>query len=144
MTAWHTCLAPLAGVASRTAEHERILGCIKALQARRNQPGGYWIAKDDPHAAEEAVTGSCPLRDLDSSALLSHGASRIVSPYALTSWSGLLQLLGASGPAEIIRRVRHAEARRSEDPGAKIPDDATVARCTRLQSHEAATCTVTP
>jgi hypothetical protein len=52
------------------------------LRARRNQPGGYWIAKDDPRAADEAVTGSRPLHDLDSVALLSNGASRIVSPYA--------------------------------------------------------------
>jgi hypothetical protein len=56
----------------------------------------------------------------------------------------MLQLLGARGPAEIIRRVRHAEAHLPQDPGAKIPDDATVAHCTQLQSHEAATHLVTP
>jgi len=145
VTARRICLAPLAGVASGTSEYERVRdSCIEGLQARRNQPDGYWIAKDDPHAAEEAVTGSWPLRDLNSSALLSNGASRIVSPYALTNWSGMLELLGASGPAEIIRRVRHAEARRPENPGATIPDDATVAHCTRFQSHEAVTCTAMP
>lgn len=133
VTARRLCLAPLAGVASGTAEYERVrASCIGALQARRNQPGGYWIAKDDPRAAEEAVTGSCSLRDLRSSALLSNGASRIVSPYALTSWSGMLDLLSADGPAEIIRRVRHAEAPRSRNPRATTPDDATIAYCTRL------------
>lgn len=135
VTARRICTAPLAEVARGTAEYERIRDhCIEALQARRNHAGGYWIAKDDPHAAEEAVTGSCPLRDLDSAALLSNGASRIVSPYALTSWPGLLELLGTGGPAEIIRRVRQAEATISHSPGAEVPDDATVAHCNRLHS----------
>jgi hypothetical protein len=129
------CTAPLAGVARGTAEYERIRDCcIEALQARRNHPGGYWIAKDDPHAADEAVAGSCPLQDLDSVTLLSNGASRIVSPYALTNWPGLLEMLSAGGPGEIIRRVRQAEAAIAQNPEAKIPDDATVAYCTRLQS----------
>jgi hypothetical protein len=129
------CSAPLAGVASGTADYERVRdSCIEALQARRNQPGGYWIAKDDPQAAEEAVTGSSPLRDLDSAALLSNGASRIVSPYGLTSWSGMLQLLGVSGPAEIIRRVRRAEADSAENPNVGVPDDATVAHCALASS----------
>ena len=137
VTARRSCMAPLAEALRGTAEYEHIHGrCIQALQARRNQPGGYWIAKDDPHAAEEAVTGSCPLRGLDSAALLSNGASRIVSPYALTGWPGLLQLLGNGGAAEIIRRVRRAEAATSHSPGAVVPDDATVAYCDRLHSPD--------
>lgn len=137
VTARRTCMAPLAGVARGTAEYGRIRDqCIQALQARRNHAGGYWIAKDDPHAAQEAVTGSRPLRDLDSAALLSNGASRIVSPYALTSWPGLLELLGTRGPAEIIRRVRQAETRISHSPEAEVPDDATVAHCNRLHSPD--------
>jgi hypothetical protein len=131
------CTAPLADVAAGTPEYDRVRdSCIGALQARRNQPGGYWVAKDDPHAAEEAVTGSRPLRDLNSATLLSNGASRIVKPYHLTSWPGMLELLGARGPAEIIRRIRQAEARRPEDLNVGIPDDATIAHCTRLPRHE--------
>lgn len=133
VTARRTCSAPLAGIASGTAEYARIRdSCIEAMQARRNHPGGYWIAKDDPRAAAEAVTGRCQVDDLYSAALLSNGASRIVSPYDLTSWSGLVELLGADGPAEVIRRIRRAEADVSGSPGAKIPDDATAARCSRL------------
>jgi hypothetical protein len=125
------CLAPLEDVAMGTPEYDHTRdACIVALQARRNQPGGYWIAKDDPRAAEEAVTGSRLLHDLDGVALLSNGASRIVSPYGLTDWPGVLELLGARGPAEIIRRVRQAEARNSESPDIGVPDDATVAHCT--------------
>jgi Protein phosphatase 2C len=127
------CSASLDGVTRGTPEYDRIRdSCIEALQARRNQPGGYWIAKDDPHAAGEAVTGSRPLHDLHSVALLSNGASRIVSPYGLTDWPGVLELLGAGGPDEIIGRVRRAEAPTSPAPEVRVPDDATVVHCTNL------------
>lgn len=128
------CSAPLDGVPAGTPEYDRIRdSCIEAMWARRNQPGGYWIAKNDPHAAEEAVTGSRSLRDLGRLAVLSNGASRIVSPYGLTNWPGLLDLLDRYGPADIIRRVRRLEARTSGDPDAPVPDDATVAHCARPQ-----------
>jgi hypothetical protein len=134
VTARRTCMAPLAGVTPGTAEYDRIRDrCIESLQARRNHAGGYWIAKDDPHAAQEAVTGSYPLPDLRSAALLSNGASRIVTPYALTTWPGVLDLLRTEGPAEILRRVRQAEAAASH-PEAEVPDDATVAHCTQLHA----------
>ncbi|WP_327368379.1 integrase [Streptomyces sp. NBC_01217] len=127
------CSVPLEGVPEGTPEYDRIRdSCVKALRARRNQPGGYWIAKDDPRAAQEAVTGSRPLDDLDGVALLSNGAGRIVSPYGLTDWPGVLELLAANGPADVIRRVRQAEARTAEGPDARVPDDATVAHCTDL------------
>jgi hypothetical protein len=126
------CSAPLAGVPVGTPEYDRVrASCAEALRARRNQPGGYWIAKDDPHAAEEAVTGSRPLRDLEGVALLSNGASRVVSPYGLTDWPGVLALLAAGGPAAVLRRVRQAEAG-SVRPAAPVPDDATVVHCTHL------------
>jgi hypothetical protein len=137
VTTRRSCAAPLDGIPRGTPEYDRIRdSCIKALRARRNQPGGYWIAKDDPHAAEEAVTGSRPLHHLDSVALLSNGASRVVSPYGLTDWPGVLELLGTNGPADIIGRVRQAEARTSGDPDALVPDDVTVAHCTHLPRSE--------
>jgi hypothetical protein len=133
VTARRICSAPLDGVPEGTPEYDRIRdSCVEALRARRNQPGGYWIAKDDPHAAQEAVTGSRALHDLNSVALLSNGASRIVSPYGLTDWPGVLELLGANGPADIIRRVRRAEAGTSGGSDARVPDDATVAHCQHL------------
>jgi hypothetical protein len=114
-------------VRAGTSEFDRVRdSCVQAFRARRNQPGGYWIAKDDPRAAAEAVTGSHSLRDLRGVALLSNGASRIVSPYGRTDWPGVLALLGAGGPADLIHRVRHAE----DDTAS--PDDATVAHCTHL------------
>lgn len=116
------CTVPLEGLAAGTPEYERALpSVIDALRARRNQPGGYWIAKDDPQAAAEAVTGSMPVGDLAEAALLSNGASRIVDPYRLTDWPGVLELLRTAGPEAVLRTVRQAET------GAGEPDDATVA-----------------
>ena len=132
VTARRICSAPLEGLRAGTPEYDRVrASCVEAIRARRNQPGGYWIAKDDPGAAQHAVTGSRQLHDLRSAALLSNGASRIVSPYGLTDWPGVLDLLDGHGPAEIIHRVRQAEARNSAHPDAQPPDDATVLRCTR-------------
>ncbi|MBM0232783.1 hypothetical protein JNW91_13495 [Micromonospora sp. STR1_7] len=129
------CATPLEGLAQGTPEYERARdSCVTALRARRNQPGGYWIAKDDPRAAQEAVTGSRSLHDLNGVALLSNGASRIVSPYGVTDWPGVLELLAAHGPSGVIRRVRQLEAQAADGPNAQIPDDATVVHCTHLPS----------
>ncbi|MEV7327847.1 hypothetical protein [Micromonospora sp. NPDC093244] len=131
VSARRECAAPLDGVAPGTPEYDRVhASCVAALRARRNRPGGYWIAKDDRRAAREAVTGSSSLADLNAVALVSNGASRVVDPYGLTDWPGLLEQLRAGGPAGVIARVRQAEAR---DPGAQVPDDATVAHCTHLR-----------
>ncbi|MEV4211499.1 hypothetical protein [Micromonospora sp. NPDC049662] len=124
------CSAPLAGITPGTPEYDRIrASCALALRARRNRPGGYWIAKDDPRAAWEAVTGSVALDELHGIAVLSNGASRIVTPYGLTDWPGVRELLAADGPSGVIRRIRAFEARVSGDPDAVVPDDATVASC---------------
>lgn len=78
------CTSVLRGLSPGTPEHTRAqLSARDALRARRNQPGGYWIAKDDPHAATQAVSGSVPDGRLHGAALLSNGASRVVDPYRL-------------------------------------------------------------
>jgi hypothetical protein len=128
------CSQVLDGVAEGTPGYHRARQVyIEALRARRNQPGGYWIAKDDPGVAAQALTGSEPVSELAGAALLSNGASRIVDPYRLADWPDVLNLLRTKGPAELIRLVRAAEAGRSGQglpPGAKASDDATAAYCT--------------
>lgn len=114
----------LEGLAGGGDAYRRIL---RDLRAHRNQPGGFWVAKDDPRAADEAITGSCPVAGLAAAVLLSNGASRIVDRFRLAGWPQVLAVLAASGPAEVIRRVREAEAH-----GAVAPDDATIAHCTAL------------
>ena len=127
------CSSALRGLPTGTPEYERTKpSVIDALRARRNQPGGYWIAKDDPQAAMQAVTGSVPVGQLNGAALLSNGASRVVDPYRLAEWQTVLDLMRTNGPDEVLRRVRQAEtAARATDaiPALRRPDDATVAFC---------------
>jgi hypothetical protein len=112
----------LEAVSESGEEYRRIL---RELRAHRNQPGGFWLAKDDPRAADEAITGSCPISELTGAVLLSNGASRIVDRFQLADWPGVIALLASSGPAEVIHRVRQAEAHH-----AVAADDATIAYCT--------------
>ncbi|MDI1464021.1 protein phosphatase 2C domain-containing protein [Catellatospora sp. KI3] len=109
-----------------SAAYERVRAeGVSVMRANRNHPGGFWVAKDEPGAAAEAVTGSLPVTGLTAAALLSNGASRIADRYALADWPEVLSLLGTHGPAEVVDRVREAERR----PGGAAPDDATVAYC---------------
>ncbi|WP_406143290.1 integrase [Streptomyces sp. NBC_01012] len=103
----------------------RVLG---ELRSHRNRPGGFWVAKDDPRAADEAVTGSCPVSELSgAAALFSNGASGIVDRFGLCDWPEVMTVLASDGPDAVIRRVRRTEARH-----AVASDDATVVYCTGL------------
>jgi hypothetical protein len=111
-------------VAESQAERDEVLA---RLRAHRNRPGGFWLAKDDPRAADEALTGSHPRSGVSGAAVMSNGASRLVDHFAATDWPGLLADLAATGPADVIRRVRAAELRAGVSP-----DDATLAHATLL------------
>ena len=100
----------------------------RALRRARNRPGGYWVAAADPQAASQAVTGALPGGSLHRAVLLSDGASRLVDPFKLATWEELLVLLEESGPDELLRQVRAAEAVDPEGrqwPRTKRSDDAT-------------------
>lgn len=131
-----SCSKVLDQVTPGTPDYERARGaCIEMLRARRNQPGGYWIAKDDPSAAAEAVAGRLPLGDVTATALLSNGASRVFDPYGLARWRDMPGLLRNGGPDEIIGRVRRAELGHrgsSRSVTGKAADDASIAYCTDL------------
>jgi hypothetical protein len=122
--------AALHATAPGSDEQQRIL---RELRANRNRPGGFWVAKDDPGAADEAITGSHPVGDLAGAVLLSNGASRLVDRFRLTDWPGLLSLLSRGGPDEIIDRVRRVEAARGV-----AADDATIGHCTGLSGRRGA------
>ncbi|GIG92853.1 hypothetical protein [Plantactinospora endophytica] len=123
----------LDGVAGDRDAYQRAL--MHYRRTYRNQPGGFWVAKDDPRAAAEALAGSLPVADLAGAALFSNGASRIVDRFGLADWPEVLAVLAGGGPAEIIRRVRQAErggAPGEGRPRPVAPDDATIAYCTHL------------
>jgi Protein phosphatase 2C len=118
--------APMLAAVKDTPEYDQARAeAIKGFRASRNQPGGFWVAKNDPRAAQEAVVDSVPTADLTSATLLSNGASRIVDRFGLTDWPGVVAMLGNEGPAEVIHKVREAEAKGDHD-------DATIAYCTDL------------
>jgi predicted aconitase with swiveling domain len=120
---------PVDALPTGTAEHAAALAQYRhALTKLRNRPDGFWIAGPEPDAAEHALTGSVPLESLASVTLLSDGATRLVDRFGLTTWQETLAVLGSSGPEELIRRVREAEA--SDPAGRRWPrgkahDDAT-------------------
>ena len=97
----------------------------RALRRARNRPGGYWVAAADPQAASQAVTGTLPSRSLHRAALLSDGASRLVDPFQLATWEELLALLDESGPDELLRQVRAAEASTPKAGNGPGPNAAT-------------------
>lgn len=128
--------AAMDNLTNGTPEHDQARrDYVQALRAHRNKPGGFWVAAADPRAADEAIVGSRPIKDVTAAALLSDGASRLADRFHLTDWPGLLAILHDHGPAELIRRVRAAE--NSDPHGTRWPrgkthDDATAAYCTQL------------
>ncbi|GGY30532.1 hypothetical protein GCM10010363_08870 [Streptomyces omiyaensis] len=114
------------GSAERLQLHAQL---VRAERALRNRPGGYWVAAAAPQAAEAAVYGACPREEVTRAALLTDGATRLVTPFALTNWAGCLDILEEQGPERMIERVRDAELRDaslSRWPRSKLHDDATV------------------
>src|SRR4051794_23157204 len=99
------------------AEARRVF--MNAIREHRNRPGGFWVASSDPAAAHEAFTGNCPIDDLDSVALLSDGASRLVDRFGRSTWEKTVDTLRHQGPAALISAVRTAE--RSDPEGSRWP-----------------------
>jgi hypothetical protein len=114
---------------SGSPEKTRALVRMKQAElAARNIAGGYWLAAADPSVVTHALTGDVPHQHVQQAALLSDGATRAIDPFGLCDWRGLLTILAAAGPGELIRQVRAAE---NTDPAGirwprnKIHDDAT-------------------
>lgn len=103
---------------------------VAAVRAARNNPGGFWVASTRPEAAHQAVTGSVPVGEVRRAAVFSDGGSRLVERFGLLDWTQLLDLAETSGPAEVLRRTRAAEALETAGDRAtrhgKQYDDATV------------------
>ncbi|WP_043266089.1 protein phosphatase 2C domain-containing protein [Streptomyces sp. CT34] len=102
---------------------------VRAVEALRNAEGGFFTAAADPAVAARAVTGSTPRARLRSLTALSDGASRWVEVFREGSWADCVALVAASGPQELIDRVRAAEAADPDGiahPRGKARDDAAV------------------
>jgi hypothetical protein len=117
------------GTPGHAAAHRRY---VETLRSYRNRDGGFWVAATDPHAADQALTGSLPAETVRAAALLSDGASRPVDRFALATWRQTLDLLAEHGPSALLKQVRDAERADPEGlrwPRGKAYDDATAAYC---------------
>jgi len=97
--------------------------------ARRNTPGGYWVAAADPSAADEAVTVSVSREHLREVVLMSDGVSPMVTSYGMASWPQLVDMVRGEGPEAVIDRVRAVEAGDTAGqrwPRFKVSDDAAL------------------
>lgn len=98
----------------------------EAVEARRNVPGGFWVARHEPEAADQALVGRTPLAELESVHLVSDGVTRAVDLLGLHDDAGLVRALTAD-PSALLRTLRVAEV--ALPPGVrprKLHDDATV------------------
>ncbi|MCQ9388489.1 helix-turn-helix domain-containing protein [Brevibacterium sp. 50QC2O2] len=97
----------------------------RAELAARNTAGGYWVAADDPAAAEHALTGYT--EDVDGIYLATDGVLDCIGAGSLWATPGAAAEAWGSMPPEeaIVRAQRH----RMGDPAAKV-DDATLLEVT--------------
>ncbi|MFG3042477.1 protein phosphatase 2C domain-containing protein [Streptomyces sp. NPDC048330] len=115
------------GSPERQQAHEVL---VQEERSQRNVQGGYWVAAADPTAASKALTGSESGARVEGVALLTDGAGRLVTMFHSTDWQGYMGLLSHSGPEDVLRQVREAEAsdpNLSRWPRSKQHDDATIA-----------------
>jgi hypothetical protein len=91
--------------------HRSLLRKLLDEQGRhRNSPDGYWIAEAEPAAARHALTRSWPAGALSTAVLATDGVTRGLGRAGLPTWSAVLELVDASGPAAVLDAVRAAEA----------------------------------
>jgi hypothetical protein len=120
-TPWRDALAALE---PGSAEFDAVRAeAVTLFRASRNQPGGFWVAKEDGRVVHEAIAGSHPIHEIVGAVLLSNGASRVVDRFGLLGWHEI----SSHEPHELLRLVRDAERSGSVDA-----DDATVAICQDL------------
>lgn len=105
-----------------------------AVEALRNRPGGFWVARHELRAAEEALVGVEPLERLRGATLLSDGITRAVDELALMDVDALARRLATvDGARRLLATVRAAERERAAAGTLglrKVHDDATVTGCT--------------
>jgi hypothetical protein len=118
---------------THTPEHQEALRrFVTAQRQTRNTPTGYWVAAASAEAAEHALLGSVATKDVRAAAVLSDGASRLVTEYGMATWPEVFAMLRTGGPQELIAAVRKVEA--TDPTGRRWPryksgDDASVAFC---------------
>jgi hypothetical protein len=110
--------------------HRAILSELQFSERRhRNVPGGYWIASDEPAAADEAITASFPVDLVRWVVLASDGVADVLEAAGM-SWDGLAQL-DSDDLASALADLQTWETRTDPDglalPRSKRHDDKAIA-----------------
>ena len=99
------------------SEHRELLRSLQAEQRKyRNEPDGFWIAADDPSAADHALTRRFPVGSVSAAVLMTDGASAIVDRFGLTTWADMPSRLSREGCAQVLAEIDQAE---SADPAGR-------------------------
>ena len=110
-------------------EHTELLGRLQAEQRKyRNAPRGFWIAADDPAAADQAISRRFPLESVGAAVLMTDGASAAVDRFGLSTWGEIPMRIMREGSAQILAEVNHAEGADPvgrNSPRSKQHDDKT-------------------
>ena len=111
---------------TRVDEVVRTERTAEAIEARRNRPGGFWVARHEPEAAAEAIVGSAPLARWERAHLVSDGVTRAADLLGLHDDASLADSL-TRDPQAVLSQLREAEKAlpQSRRPS-KLHDDATV------------------
>ena len=111
--------------------HAATLRDLQAGQrARRNTPGGYWIASANPEAAAHAITLTVPAASLDWIVLATDGAIETARHLSLDDWEAIAD----SGQTALSAFLQHCHDWEENDdpdgrqlPRAKRHDDKAIA-----------------
>lgn len=110
--------------------HRALLVALQRRQAaRRNRPGGYWIAETDPAAAYQAIRATIPADQIPWAIVATDGAYTPMEHLGITDWPDLSTLPGE----ELHRILTHCHAWEDDvdpdaqtRPRAKRHDDKTL------------------
>lgn len=98
----------------------------EAVEALRNAQGGFWVARHEVEAAEQALVGTAPLDQIDRVHLMSDGITRTIDLLG-THDAAELEAALASDPRRLLHDLRSAEAAlEAARRPRKMHDDASV------------------
>ncbi|RSN60618.1 hypothetical protein DMH01_15070 [Amycolatopsis sp. WAC 04182] len=127
--------------------HRGLLITLQRRQAaRRNRPGGYWIAETDPAAAYQAIRATIPADQIPWAIVATDGAYTPMKHLGITDWPTISAMTTAD-LHDVVTRCHTWEHDTDPDartlPRAKRHDDKTLA-AVRIQLPAAATDIPTP
>jgi hypothetical protein len=98
-------------------EHRELLQALQAEQrTHRNKPNGFWIASDDPAAADEAVCRRFQIESIRAAVLMTDGVSALVDRFGLATWAEMPTRILRDGCAAVLAEVDQAEG---DDPSGR-------------------------